>query len=175
MSVNSRTRRSPILQLSGIAWSFCLQISGLKGCSGSSCQALFGLSVCQFRASRDSGASAVEYCRVFLYLHFGPRGTHGLQLSSTIWSFCLSLSGLEGLWGFSCRVLSGLPVCQFLASRDFRAPAVGYYLILSSDNFGPRGTLKLQLSGILLSFCPSIPGLEGLSGSSCRILSDLFV
>ena len=44
-----------------------------------------------------------------------------------------------------------------------------YCLVLLSSNFGPRGTLGLQLSGIVWSFCLAISGLEGHWGSSCRV------
>ena len=37
-----------------------------------------------------------------------PRRTLGLQLSGIVWFLCLSISGLEGQWGSSCRVLCGL-------------------------------------------------------------------
>ena len=64
---------------------------------------------------------------VFLFVNFGPQGTHSkLQLSGIVWSFCLSDSGLVGHSGSSCLVLFGLFVCQVLASGDTLAPAVGY-------------------------------------------------
>ncbi len=44
-----------------------------------------------------------------------------------------------------------------------------YCLVLLSSNFGPRGTLGLQLSGIVWFFCLAISGLEGHWGSSCRV------
>ena len=43
-----------------------------------------------------------------------------------------------------------------------------YCLVLLSGNFRPGGTLGLQLSGIVWSFCLAISGLEGHRGSSCR-------
>ena len=84
----------------------------------------------------------------------------------------MSISGLRGDSGSSCRVLSDLFARQFRASGDILAPAVGYCLILLSVNFGPPGILLLQLSK---SFHLSIPGLRGHSGSSCWVLSPLFV
>ena len=68
---------------------------------------LFGLSVCQFRASRGSGGPAVGYCLFFLCVTFGPRGT----------------------LGSNCQVLSDLFLCQYRASGDALAPAVGYCLV----------------------------------------------
>ena len=119
-----------------------------------------------------------------LFVKFEPRGTLGLQLPGMIMSFCcLSISGLERLWGYSCRLLSGLlAVCQFLASkdsralavryrlvflscqfqawRDSRAPAVRYYVVsLLSVNCRPRGTLGSCCRGLSVllacSFCSS--------------------
>ena len=54
VSVNFGPRRTLGLQLSGIVWS------------------MSGLSVYQFRASRDSGAQAVWFCLVFLSVNFEP-------------------------------------------------------------------------------------------------------
>ena len=59
-----------------------------------------------------------------------------------------------------------LPVAQ-RASKYNCAPAVGYCLFLLSGHFGPRGTLGLQLSGIVWFCCLAISGLEGHRGSSC--------
>jgi hypothetical protein len=100
------------LQLLGIVGSFCLSISGLRGFWGSSCRVLYFLFVCQIRASGDSGAPAVGYCLFFLFVNFGPQGILGLQLSGIVCSFCVSISGLRGFWGSSCRVLSVLFVCS---------------------------------------------------------------
>ena len=65
--------------------------------------------VCYFRALRDSegysgvsGVPAVEYCPCYLYVNFGPQGTLkdsqglGLQLSSSVCAFCMSISGFRG-------------------------------------------------------------------------------
>ena len=130
---------------------FCLPISGLGGFWGSSCRILSVLFVCQFRASRDSGAPAVRYCLFFLSVKFGP------------W----------GVWGSRCRVSSVLFVCQLRASGDSGAPAVGYCLFFVYVSFMPQGILRLQLSGIVCSFCLSISVLRGFWGSSCRVLSRL--
>ena len=55
--------------------------------------------------------------------------------------------------------------------------SINYWLSSRPCNvlFGPRRTLGLQLSGIVCSLCLSISGLRALSGSRCRVLSDLFV
>ena len=50
----------------------------------------------------------------------------------------------------SNEALKGLSVNQF--RRDSGAPAVGYCLVFLPVDFGPRGTLGLQLSGIAWSF-----------------------
>ena len=147
VSVNFGPLGTIWLQLSGIVWSCCLYISGLKGLSGSSCRVLFDLFVYQFQTSWDSLAPAVGYCLVLLSVNFGPQGTLWLRLSGVVWSFRLSVSGLRGLSGSSCRVLSGLSVCEFRASGNSLAPAVKHCLSLS------------------------ISGLRGLSGSSCWVLS----
>ena len=72
----------------------------------------------------------------------------GLQLPGIVWSFCLSVSGLEGHWNSSYRVLSVLDL---------------------SVNFRPRRTMGFHVSGIVWSFCLSISGLEGPWGSECRV------
>ena len=41
--------------------------------------------------------------------------------------------------------------------------------------YQPRGTLGLQLSSIVCSFCVKSLGVGGVLGSSCRVLSVLFV
>ena len=119
------------------------------GLSGSSCRVLSGLFVFQFWASGDSLARAVVYCLIFLSFNFGPQRTFWLQLSGIVRSLRLSISGLRELSGSSCRVLSDLCVCEFRASGDSLAPAVVYCLVFLSVNFGPQGTLWLQLSGIV--------------------------
>ena len=139
------------LHLSGIVWSFCLSSSGLRGYSGSNCQGLSGLSVCQFQASKDNLAPAVGDCLVFLFVNFGPRGILWLQLSRIIWFFCVSVSGLRGYSGASSRGLFGRSSCRFRASGGTLAPGVGDCLVFLSINFGPQGILLLQLSGIVLS------------------------
>ena len=149
--------------------------SGLEGHWNSSCRVLSVPFVCQLRASLDTRPPAVRYCLYFLSDNFRPRGTLRLQLSSIICSFDLSLAGLEGRWGPSCRVLSVLSVYQVRASKDTGAQAFGYCLFFLSVNCRPRGTLGLKLSGIVCHFCLSISGLEGHWGSSCRALYVLSV
>ena len=53
----------------------------------------------------------------------------------------------------SSRVLSGLFVLPFWASKDTGAPAVGYCVVLLSGNFGQRGKLGLQLSVMYVLSC----------------------
>ena len=119
------------------------------------------------------GPSAVGYWLFFLSVDFGPQEILGLQLSGIVCSFCLSIPGLGGFWGSSCRELSVRFVCQFRASGDSGAPPVRYCLFFLFVNFGPQGILELQLSGIDCSFCLSISGLWKFWGSSCRVLSVL--
>ena len=96
--------------------------------------------------------AAVWYSRVISSVNFGPQGTLWLQLSGILGSFCLSISGLRGHSGCSCRVFSGHFVSQFRASGDTLAAAVGYSRVILSVNFGSQGTLWLQLSGVVWSF-----------------------
>ena len=126
-----------------------------------------------------------------------PRRTLGLQLSDIVWSFCLSISDLAGLWGFGFMVFYGLPVCLFRASRDFGASTVGYDLVFLSVNLRPWRILGLQLSAIgwscwLLmsglvcqcrasrdsgawSLCLLVTGVEGFWGPRCQELTIIFV
>ena len=78
---------------------------------------LSGLSVCQFRASRDSGAPAVGYYQAFLSLNFGPRGILGLQrcwvlpdlfiaYGKAVWTACTLDFSWDTPWWLS---LAGLP------------------------------------------------------------------
>ena len=69
--------------------------------------------VCEFRASRDSGAPAVGYCLVFFTVNFRPLDSGGS----------------------SSQVLSSLFVCLFRASRESGAPAVRYCLSFLSTLF----------------------------------------
>ena len=166
---------------------------GPQGILVLSCQVLSVLFVCSFWASGASGAPAVGYCLFLFSVNFGPQGILGLQLSSIACSsclsisglgmlrpscqvlfsalFCLSSSGLGGVWGFICGVLSVVLLCQFRASGDSWAPAVGYCSFFLPVNFEPQGILGLQLSGIVCCSSLSILGLWGLWGSSCRALS----
>ena len=105
------------------------------------------LFVCQLRASRDFLVSAISYCLNFLSFEFGPLGTLWLQLSGVVSSFRLSISGLKVLSGSRCRLLSGLSVCQFQASRNSRTPTFGHSLVFLSFNSGPWGTRGFQLLG----------------------------
>ena len=51
----------------------------------------------------------------------------------------LGQESLEGHWGSSCPELSGFCVCQFQASKDNGAPAVGYCVVLCVSQLGPPG------------------------------------
>ena len=75
--------------------------------------------------SKDAGIPALWYTLSgFVIWQFRA----SLQLSGTVWSFCLEILGVEGHWGSSCRVLCGLVVWQLRAPRKTGAPAVGYVL-----------------------------------------------
>ena len=66
------------------------------------------------RASKDTGVPAVgNCCFVFLSGNFGPRGTLGLQLSGTVWSFRLEISGLGA---------PAVRYCVFFCVWQLRAP-----------------------------------------------------
>ena len=111
-------------------------LSGFEGHRGSSCQ--------------------------ILSVHFEHPGTLGLQLSGALCFFCLTFLRLEGHWDSSCWILYVLFVWSVRASKNNRAPVVRYCLQVLSVLFGPRGTLGLQLSDIVCSFCLILSGLEGL-------------
>ena len=85
---------------------------------------------------------------MFWFANFGPRGILGPQLSSIVWSLCLAIMGLEGFWGSSYQLVSDLYVFEFRASRDSGAPTIEHCLVFLYVNFGPRGILGFQLSGI---------------------------
>ena len=51
----------------------------------------------------------------------------------------LGQESLEGHWGSSCRELSGFCVCQFRASKDTGAPAVGYCVVFCVWQLGAPG------------------------------------
>ena len=51
----------------------------------------------------------------------------------------LGQESLEGHWGSSCPELSGFCVCQFQASKDNGAPAVGYCVVLCVSQLGAPG------------------------------------
>ena len=87
----------------------------------------------------------------------GLEGLWGSSFSGIVWPLCLTISSLVGLCGYSSRLLSGLSVCHFRASREL------------------RGCSMLQLSGTPWFLCLSIAGLEGLWGSRCQELPGLSI
>ena len=159
----------------GIVCSLCTSFQGLKGHRGSSCQVLVGNRLffsCRCQTFREPGLrlSAI-ICFVRPFRTSRESGAPAVGL-------CLFSSGLMGQRSFSCRLLCVFPsvlfapkgtsrapdagiVHTFLASRDIGAPAIGYCLFFLSVHFRPRGTLGLQLSGIVWSFCLS-SGARGI-------------
>ena len=122
-----------------------------------------------------------------------PQGILGLQLLGIVCSSCRSISCLRGFWGSSCRVLS---VIFCVSISGLGAPAVEYCLFFLYVNFGPRGILELQLSGIICLFlcqfwasgdsrAPAvgyclvvflrISALRGFWGSGCRVLFVILI